>query len=571
MFLSTHTKISKEIYKNLPKETQDLLSLDDLIKGSIHPDRNLSLRLMMHNFRGSIDYILNLANEIITEEHTPKKLSFKLGVIGHFLQDMSCAYNSNPTYIPKFSTHKAYKEGLDKFDIESLDYSVGYKINTLDKAYYEIKEYIETKHDAKIKANQKWDLINALSLTSSIYDLILEEYKVQLSKNFSRDLNKHTVVIFSDTYYPHINGVSNTIKQYITYLKTNNYPYLLVCPKYDNRLWEMEMGFNIYHVNAFKFPFYPSTRVSVPFRDQLYKILNKLKPDVIHALTEFNLGLFGQRYAENKGIPFVSNYSSYFHIQLKHYNLGMVEKPVGRYLDWFHTRADLTTTPSPMSKDYLLNNGLDHVEVFSRGVDRTKFHPRFRSEALRKEWNATDKTVYLFSGRVSGEKDITVLCDAYETMPQALKDKAVVVVAGDGPELEELSIKYPEVIFTGFKTGVDLSKIYASADVFAFPSWSETFGNVVLESLGSGVPAIVVNQGGVLYQIENDVNGIIVPKQDVKAFQEAMIKLMLDKDLLEKYRQGALKTADERTWRSVFNKLQKDFTNLIIKYNKEND
>lgn len=569
MFKSTHEKISRYVYQDLENEYKEYFSLTDFLKGSRYPDTNFKFRLMNHTFDGAMDFSLDMVNKIIIGKTKKEDLGFKLGVITHFLQDMTSAYHSNPKYTTRFSEHRGYAKKIEAINIDSLKYETGLKFTDLKFIHRDMKNYIKRFHAEDRVASPVNDLINAISITKSLIHLIMKEYIYQSSINFSVDDQLNKVVVFSDTYYPHINGVSNTIKQYLNYLKNNRIPYLLVCPKYDDILWEMEMGYHIYHANSVEFIFYPSTRMSIPNRKELFGVLDELKPDVAHALTEFNLGLFGQRYAQKRNIPFISNYSSFFHIQLEHYNLGFVEKPVIRYLDWFHASADLTTTPSQMSKDFLLENGLSNVEVFSRGVDRERFHPKFRSDLLRNEWNASKKIVFLFSGRVSGEKDITVLCDAYETMPKKYKDKCKVVVAGDGPELEELKEAYKDVIFTGFKTGKDLSEIYASADIFAFPSWSETFGNVVLEALGSGVPAIVVNQGGVLAQIIDDVNGVIVPKQNMPEFRAAMIRMLDNPKLVERYRLGALKTADERTWERVFDKLQKDYANLIMSYNKK--
>ncbi|MCF7932537.1 MAG: glycosyltransferase [Acholeplasmataceae bacterium] len=565
MLKKTHERIITLIYDELPSTRKDLLSYKTLFKGSTLPDKYLPYRLMIHDYKGSIALVMSLINDILIHEQTPEALGLKLGIISHFIIDTTTAFHSNPAYKNKHLRHHAYEVEIEHLwdDLRNVG---GPVISSLETIGRDIEAYLDGFQSSLVLADPLRDLEHGVSMSRSLIHLILDAYVYEQTLKASINHNLPRVALISDTYYPHVNGVSNTIHETVRHFRRTGQPYILITPKYKKPFWNKLLGIHLHTVPSIKFPFYPSAVIPLPIKHKLNRVLDNFQPDVIHTLTEFNLGHFALRYGKKRHIPVVTNYSSYFHLGMKHMKIGLFTKPLNAYLAWFHKKADLKTCPSSVTRDYLLGQGFQNISVFSRGIDTNRFSPRFRSADLRASWNATDKQVFLYVGRVSGEKDMHVLCDAYGRIPEQIRSKTKLVITGDGPLLTTLKKTYQDIIFTGQKTGDDLSKIYASADIFAFPSPSETFGNVVLEAMASGLPVIVSDEGGVLETAVDGVNGIIFKARDVESMKHAMIALATDSTLTDTLRTQALNTAQDRTWTHVFETLNSHYSTLISAY-----
>ncbi len=562
MIKKTHERIIKHVYEKLTFSEQNELSLKYLIKGSKHPDLYLPYRLMQHDYKGSIRLVKELINQVITKEMSTESRSMKLGIISHFVSDYACSFHSNPRYKYKHHLHRLYETRLNKYCEEiKFDINESSMILSLETLDNDLEFYLDYNQSKDVVANHKRDLYHAISLSYSIVKLVLEAY-ISSKAVQSSFINKQRIAIFSDTYFPHVNGVSNTLFQYLKYLKKTSQPYLLIIPKYRTLDWDKELGYHIHKVKSVRFLFYPSAMVPIPGKRSLTKVLDDFSPDVIHTFTEFNLGYFGLKYARRRDIPIISNYSTYFHLGVKHYRMQFVAKPLNTYLKWYHSKADLTTCPSEMTKEYLDNLGITPVKVFSRGVDRDRFSPAYRSDSLREEWNATKKVVFLFVSRISAEKDIYLLCQTYKYLPKKYRAMSELVVTGDGPLLAKLRNDFPEIIFTGQKTKEELAKVYASSDIFVFPSATETFGNVVLEAMASGLPCIVVNEGGVLATVKHMKNGIIIQPKEREQLQEAMITLLINKHIRDTLATNAILTAKKRVWDEIFERLIQNYQDL---------
>jgi glycosyltransferase involved in cell wall biosynthesis len=226
--------------------------------------------------------------------------------------------------------------------------------------------------------------------------------------------------------------------------------------------------------------------------------------------------------------------------------------------------------PSNDAIRYLNQNGIHHTQLFTRGIDTKKFHPKHRDSLLRKEWNAEGKIVYLYVGRISAEKNLSTLITAYGAIKQFYPDRVQLIMVGDGPMLEHCKKSLPDdTIFTGFLTGDQLAKTYASADVFVFPSSSETLGNVVLEAMASGLCVIGSNEGGVGELIRNYDNGISFDSKYAHLLTDLMLKVMDRPELREYMRIGGRNFAKDRSWLSVFDSLMFEYR-IVVKENQKN-
>lgn len=374
------------------------------------------------------------------------------------------------------------------------------------------------------------------------------------------------VAIFTDTFLPQINGVTNTLSKLAEYYEANNIKYLIFAP--DNDV-EKNGNCNIQRFFSIKFFLYPECRIAFPNTFRLSTLLSDFKPDIIQLMTEFNMGLAGLKYGKKHGIPTVSNYTTNFCQYLNYYNLDFLNNYIWTYLRWFHNQNDLTLCPSEEIKDYLKNKGISNTDIFSRGIDSEKFNPELRSEDLRRQLGINNKLVFLYVGRVSPEKDLDILIDAYREVYNKYGDKIALVVTGEGPYLDKCKNDFPKgTIFTGFKKGKELAQIYASSDIFAFPSSTETFGNVVLEAMASGVPVIGADAGGVKNTIKHKINGLKFKARHVNELIDLMVELIEDEDLRNTLSINARNTGLRRSWNKVFNGLMDTYNDILL--NKKN-
>lgn len=368
------------------------------------------------------------------------------------------------------------------------------------------------------------------------------------------------IAIFTDTFLPQINGVTNTLQRLGEYLMEHAIEYIFITPEQKS---ESDIPYNVESFLSAPFFLYPECRVTFPNLIRLTKKLDNFRPDIIFLMTEFTMGLCGLTYGKKNKIPVVSNYSTHFNQILKSYKLGAFEKILDKYITWFHQEADLTTTPSEDSRACLIEMGVEPVYIFSRGIDSTRFSPIFRSQEIRKQLGIEHKIGLLYVGRISWEKDLDILCEAMHRLNENYRDRICLIMTGDGPCRAELIERLPDnTVFTGIKRNLELAQIYASSDIFVFPSSFETFGNVVVEAFASGLPVIGVNKGGVKDLIEHGVNGLLTEAKDPVSFTEAIECLINNEVLRYQLSHGSLKSAKQRSWDAVFYDLINQFKAL---------
>ena len=365
------------------------------------------------------------------------------------------------------------------------------------------------------------------------------------------------IEVVTDTYVPDINGVSFSLGRLCNGLRGLGHRVEIIRSGRSN-------GENETTVLSWPLPGYWEVKVGAPWPGELYRRWKINRPDVIYVAIETPLGFSAAAAALKLGIPVVGGFHTNFREYLQNYGVDWVGKQVWRYQKWFHDRLDRTLVPSPDAREKLMQAGFTKVSVLGRGVDTELFNPTRRSETLRREYGVTGETpVALVVGRVSTEKNIGLAIRAFAKMKQACPEMVCMVI-GDGPARSKLMRDHPDVRFPGYLTGEALAACCASCDIMLFPSETETFGNVLLEGMSSGLAVLGYDYAAAGWHSEHGENLLKVRKGDEAAFLDAAV-ILLDRELRAKLGAGARRTAESLGWPAIVKELEDIFREVINK------
>ncbi|WP_341356550.1 glycosyltransferase family 1 protein [Rossellomorea sp. y25] len=374
------------------------------------------------------------------------------------------------------------------------------------------------------------------------------------------------VALFSDTYHPQVNGVARTLKRLTNHYEKRGIEYKVFVPDPQEKKGSYP---NVHSFTSFPFFFYPECRTAIANPKTIEKQLKDFSPTLIHVTTPLTMGLYGVRGAKKMNLPLAASYHTHFDLYLNYYKMMWVNPLLWKYMKWFYSQADRIFVPSNETKLHLEKQGFTDLSIWGRGVDCQTYSPERRSSELRKKYNVDKKYILLYVGRLAPEKDLDTLEKTIQHLPQKLKDQVQWVIVGDGPMKNELmeKTKLEDVVFTGYVTGDELAEVYASSDLFVFPSASETFGNVVLEALASGLPAVVADKGGVTNIVDHDQTGRIAEAHQYPSFIHH-IEEILQEDRLPDMKRKALQIAEEQSWDTIFDQLIVEFREIIFYRNQ---
>ena len=364
--------------------------------------------------------------------------------------------------------------------------------------------------------------------------------------------------IVTDTFVPDVNGVAMTLGRLTDGLRKRGHTVRVIHTGITAKTGET-------CVTAVSLPGYKEIRVGLPKPFELRTRWLKNRPDVIYVATESPLGKSALKAANALGIPVASGFHTNFHQYMAQYGMGGFQPLALAYLKNFHQRADCTLTPSKDMVELLCREGFQNVHLLGRGVDTELFSPHKRCETLRSQWGASPESpVAVMVGRVAPEKNFELAMKTFEQMRQAVPDVQCVVI-GDGPLRLKLAVKYPWAHFVGVQSGEELAKHYASSDVLIFPSETETFGNVLLEAMASGLATVSYDYAASALHVKNEENGLKTSKGDELTFiNHSLQALSLTSD--DDLRKSARNTAETLGWDHVVD----SFANRLIEMNNRN-
>jgi glycosyltransferase involved in cell wall biosynthesis len=374
-----------------------------------------------------------------------------------------------------------------------------------------------------------------------------------------RDVER--LALFTDTWVPQVNGVARTLDRLVNECHARGIETLVVTPE-DTDAVTPTPGVTRWPSRAFWA--YPQLRMSTPSPSRALALLQQFRPSLVHLATPFGVGLSGRRAARTLGLPLVTSYHTHFTAYLRHYRLQALDTISWPSLRWFHNGGRQTYAPTSIVARELTARGFHGVRVWGRGIDTARFSPAHRSEALRASIGcAPDCCLVSYVGRLAPEKGIDVAMEAMAPLLAADPERLRFLVVGDGPAEQRLRADAPPgVVFLGRREGAALAEAYASADVFLFPSTTETFGNVVLEAMASGL-AVISHHEGPTTEFAHSGTALPVNVQSADAIRSAVRTLLHDPWRRRQLGEAARTEALHRGWSSVWNTLFDDYRSAL--------
>jgi len=365
------------------------------------------------------------------------------------------------------------------------------------------------------------------------------------------------LALVTETYPPEVNGVAMTLSRLAGGLSYRGHKVTVIRPRQQGeasggpRIHNAAHGIDQWLVAGWPIPFYKSLRVGAPSSGMLRQRWQDSRPDVVHVATEGPLGYSAQKSARRLGIPVTSSFHTNFHQYGGHYGLSFGREMALRYLRWFHNQTARTLVPTDEMRGDLARQGFKRLAVLSRGVDARLFSPSRRSDVLRKAWGVTAETpVVIYVGRIAAEKNLDLAVEAFLAM-HLINPRVRFVLVGDGPLRPSLEAKYPDFIYAGTRLGEELAAYYASADVFLFPSVTETFGNVVTEAMASGLVVAGYDYAAARQYVRADVNGFVAKLGDRSDFLQMAKNVMNRRADWPALRAAARVTAQAISWEAI--------------------
>ncbi len=364
---------------------------------------------------------------------------------------------------------------------------------------------------------------------------------------------KTRIVFFVDILERHFDGVSNTMHQLAQRIPRDMVDAIFITSYPPS---QGDFPFPVYQCPYLTWILYKDYRIGLPGRmKNLEQILADFKPQLLHFTSPTLMGKYAIKYAEKHDLPVTTTYHTHFHSYMEYYFdfFKPLERLMGnvalRLSRWYYSRVNTTFVPSEPMRQFLVELGVEgsKIEYFRRGINAQHFDPSFRNEEQRSSYSLESQKIVLFVSRLVKEKELDTLIRTSRLFDERRTDVKF-MITGDGPFKSYMQKRMPNAIFTGKQTKEGLAQLYATADVFIFPSTTETFGNVVLEAMASGLPVVAAAAGGPKGIVTRSEAGFAVEPKNEEAFYEKISELLDDPELHSKLAKNAVAYAQDQSW-----------------------
>ncbi|MDX1977409.1 MAG: glycosyltransferase [Pseudanabaenaceae cyanobacterium bins.68] len=364
------------------------------------------------------------------------------------------------------------------------------------------------------------------------------------------------VAIFTETFVPKVDGIVTRLKYTVDFLVRSGDQVLVFAPDMGVKEYA---GAQVFGVSGFPLPLYPELRLALP-RPSIGIALEQFMPDLVHLVNPAVLGLAGLFYGKAMGLPLLASYHTHLPQYLQHYGLGFLEGTAWELIKTAHNQAKLNLCTSAAMVSELRSHGVERVDLWQKGVDTERFHPRFRSAAMRQRLSQgnPDSPLLLYVGRLSAEKEVQQILPVLQAIPGAR-----LALVGDGPHRSELERIFAgtNTYFAGYLQGDELAAAFASSDGFIFPSRTETLGLVLLEAMAAGCAVVAARSGGIPDIVTHGVNGLLFEPDAPNGLVQATQALLASP--LETMRQTARLEAEKWGWAAATAQLQSYYDQVI--------
>jgi len=378
------------------------------------------------------------------------------------------------------------------------------------------------------------------------------------------------VALFTGNYNHIRDGVALTLNRLVHHLEQESIAVKIFAPSSQQPAIVPHAGELIITPSiSMPVPGRKEYRVATHFPRKDRRELAAFNPDLIHIATPDGLGIGALKWAKKHKVPVVSSYHTHFLSYVDYYKLflGPVKWPFKKMMQWFYPQCERTYVPTQSMIDELAREQIHgHMKIWARGIDTDSFNPKKRDEAWRRSVGiADDELVVSFVSRLVWEKELRTYIESIRSLQKEFP-KVRAMVVGDGPAMKEAQKLLPNGIFTGFCSGDDLARAYASSDIFLFPSFTETFGNVTLEAMSSGLPCLVADAIGSRSLVIDGQNGFLAKAGDLSDFITKLRILIEDASLREQMAQQSRVMAMNYQWSSINQALVEDYYKVIDEY-----
>lgn len=373
------------------------------------------------------------------------------------------------------------------------------------------------------------------------------------------------IALFSGNYNYVMDGPVRALNKLVAYLEAQGVEVLIFAPTAKNAAFEHEG--TLVSVPSVSLPGRGEYRLGLGLPRSVRKKLKDFAPDLIHLAAPDLLGHRALKWAEQNGVPAVASFHTRFDTYPRYYKMAWLEKYVTAFMRRFYQRCEEIYAPSPCMADILRDQNMARsIGIWSRGVDANLFQPARRSKQWRRVNGIADsETVIAFVGRLVLEKGLGVFADTIDLLEKRGHQVRALVV-GDGPERDDFQARMPNAVFTGHLAGEELATAYASSDIFFNASITETFGNVTLEAMASGLPAVCADATGSRSLVQHGTNGFLAHDVSATAFADRLGQLLNDPDLQVKMASASHDRSRAYLWDNILGGMYQNYCHVLTHY-----